>query len=104
MATKAVSVGTTRVQIVAVNIKRTGVVFRNRGGAEVFISRDKTNIAVQGFPIPSGGFASFLELEGDDTVNAIYALTTAGTADIRINESFEPLPISEIVKIVEARR
>lgn len=104
MAEKAVLVGTTRVQLVAVNFKRTTITFHNRGAAEVFLSRDKGSIAGQGFPLPSGGFAAFLKVEGDDTVNAIYAIVSATTADVRVTESFEPLPIDLLLRALEARR
>lgn len=93
MAEKSVSITTTRIQIIAVNIKRTAVAFHNRGTAEIFVSRDKESILTKGWPIPSGGFAAFLKNDGDDTVNAMYSLTTSGVADLRVTESFEPLPI-----------
>lgn len=103
MPEKRVDVSTTLIQIIAVNEKRSGVIFHNRGTAELLISRDKTNVATQGFPVPSGGFFAYLKVDGDDSVNAVYGITAAGTANVGVSESYEELPSDKLLKVLEAR-
>lgn len=90
MGMRQVTVTTARQEIVAFNKARTTLTIINRSGVECFISEDQTDIAGQGFPLAVGQAASFTLELGDEPANAIYCLTSAGTADLRINEGFGP--------------
>lgn len=103
MPEKRVTVGTTRVQMLAVNEKRTGWIFHNRGLTGVFISDDKTVSDTNGFPIPPGGFFAKLKRDGDDTRMAVYGIVTAGTADVGVSESWQELPEDKLIRLIEAR-
>lgn len=104
MAEKRVSVGTTRVQILAFNAKRTAWIFHNRGTAEMFFSNDKGVSDSNGYPLPNGGFFARLKADGDDPRMAVYGIVTSGTADVGVSESFDPLPVDELIRLLEARR
>lgn len=82
------TVGTDPVQIVAYQKDRTGVMIRNVGGAEVFISTDQVDIINQGWNIAVGEYVAFLRVDGDAPDLQIYAQTASGTAELRIVESY----------------
>ncbi len=103
MAEKRVTVGTTRVQVVAQNMDRSNLVIFNRAGAELFWSRDKTLTTANAMPLPIGANMSFKESDGDDAKSALYALVAAGTTDIGVAESFESIPMEVLLRKLEAR-
>jgi len=79
-------------QVTAYFKPRLAVTVRSLGAAQVFISHDRVDIVATGFPLNTGEFISFIERDGDDPTLAIYAQTAAGTADLRIHESYERIP------------
>ena len=83
------TVGVAAIQIAPFNKLRLGITIRSLGVAQCFISNDRVNIAAQGFPIAIGEYLTLLERDGDDPAAALYAITAAGTADLRIIESYE---------------
>lgn len=76
--------------------RRSSIVLKNLGAARVFISHDRQNIATKGMALDVGDGMAFEVDKGDDTRFALYALTSAGTGDLRMAESF--LPPDEIKK------
>lgn len=69
--------------------KRLGITIRSLGADPCFISNDRVNVLTQGFPLFTGEYLTLLERDGDDPAAALYATTAAGTADLRIIESYE---------------
>jgi hypothetical protein len=89
MAYRQVTVGTTPTLIAAYNPKRDVLVIRNYAGATCFIHDSQVDITAKGFPLAEGEVVSFLEKDGDEPSVELWGQTVAGTADLRIYESFK---------------
>jgi len=83
-----VTVTTTLAQIVPYNKKRTGITLKNYAGNPAFISNDQVDVLTKGYPLSVGEFFTFLRADGDAPELALYAITSVGTADVRIAESY----------------
>ena len=103
MAEKRVTVINALNQIVAVNIKRTGLVIYNNGPSAISWSRDKLGAIGEGFILPTGAVFSWAKVDGDDSWNAVYGLSIAAGADLSVTESVEELPADKLLKLLEAR-
>ena len=88
MAFRQITAGIVAQCVVAHNLKRTALTVKNLGAARVFLSYDRTDIIAQGFPVDTGEVISLIEADGDDAKLALFAVTAAGTGDLRIQESF----------------
>lgn len=88
MAFRTVTVGTTLTEILPFNPKRTAYTIKNYVGGTVFVSNDQTNIVAQGFPLAVGDFISMILAWGDEPADQLYAQMSAGSTDLRIEESF----------------
>ncbi len=103
MAQKRVDVVAAVFQILSYNKGRTSWVIHNLGPSTLFFSNDRGVTITNGFPVPSGGFASKLRVDGDDPEMAIYGIALAAGADLGVNESFEEIPIDKLLRLLEAR-
>jgi hypothetical protein len=90
MAFRQFLAGATVGQAVAYNAKRLAITIKNIGAAQVFIGQDSPDLAALGFPLSAGEYLSLIASDGDDPTMGLYAITAAGTADLRIQESFPP--------------
>lgn len=93
MVSRQFTASTTGNQAIAYHKGRKGWIIFNNGGSTVFISENQSNITSQGFPLAVGESIDYTEFEGDDPRIPIYAQTTAGTADLRIIETFGLNPL-----------
>jgi len=88
MPQRSFDVSTSIVQVVPYNDRRLSLSFWNNGSATVFISVDPSNVAAQGFPMPTGAGLTFLQLDGDEPWLAYFAIADSGTQDVRISEGY----------------
>lgn len=84
-------IGTTPVQIVPYVKERLALLIRHHIGEKVFVSNDAVEIVDKGFPLMVGDTFSLLAVDGDCPDLALYAVTTVGTAELRIVESYGTL-------------
>jgi hypothetical protein len=82
------TVTTTTLQVIAYNKDRAGLLLKNLSGSAAYISSDSNAITTNGYRLDVGEFLSFIKVDGDMSETQIYAATSAGTADLRIVESF----------------
>jgi len=82
------TVSTTISQLVPYNKQRKGILIRNNSGNPCYLSNDQANVATLGYPLNVGEFLAFLSVDGDIPELQIYGLTSVGTADLRIVETF----------------
>jgi len=82
------AVSTTVTQIIPYHAKRTGILIRHYSGNPVFISNDQVDILENGYPLSVGEFLSFLSTDGDVPELQLYAVTSAGTSNLRIIETY----------------
>lgn len=90
MGYRQVTVNTSVLEIVPFNKSRTGIVIQNFSGSTVYISDNATDGATKGFPVAVGQALSGALYKEDEPADALYAVVSAGTADLRIAESFGP--------------
>lgn len=88
MSFRAKIVQTTETQLIGPNPKRTAVIFKNTSAQTVFISRDRSRIVEEGFPLETTSVFTLIARDGDNPTEAIYAQVAATTADVRISEQF----------------
>lgn len=103
MSERRATITTTISQVLQFNAKRTGWVVHNLGLSQVFFSDDRSLTALNGFPIPSGGFFARLKVDGDDPRMAVYFLTSVTVATIGISESYEEIPFDKLIRLIEVR-
>lgn len=93
MAMRPVTVGTTPTPVLSYNNKRTGVSLANEDSAAIFLKEDETAILATGYPIVAGGAQDLLRALGDEPQLALWAISAAGGADLRVWEHFGELPL-----------
>lgn len=106
MPTRPVTVGTTALQIVAYNNKRTVASFTNNGNNTIFVSEDQGNLLTEGHPIVAGGALDLIRALGDEPQLEWFGVVAAATENLRVLEGFGMLPIlveppSEVGELAE---
>ena len=87
-ATKArsqVTITTTPTLIAAANSRRSVIMFSVKSGQTIYVGEDNTvavDGAAGGFPMPVGA-----SIEDRETIDAWWARTESGTADVRVIEA-----------------
>lgn len=89
MAFRQLTITTTAQQVAAQNTKRTALSVKNLGAVRVFVDNDQSAIAAKGWYLDTGEGIVLTRQDGDDPELALFALTSALTADLRIQESFD---------------
>jgi len=89
MAYRKVTVTTVPTQVASYNAKRVCITIINYSGSEAFIHTNQTKITAEGFPLAVGATMSLIKADGDDPREALWGQTTTGTADLRVQESWE---------------
>ena len=92
MPTRPVTVGTTATPVFVHNNRRTAWSLANEDTATIFVSEDETNVLAGGYPILAGGALDNLRALGGEPQNVLFAISAAGSADLRVLESFGELP------------
>ena len=82
MPTRPVTVGTTATPVFVHNNRRTAWSLANEDTATIFVSEDETNVLAGGY----------LRALGGEPQNVLFAISAAGSADLRVLESFGELP------------
>lgn len=93
MPTRPITVGTTAIQILSYNNKRTAASFLNNGINTIFVSEDQNALATNGYPIPVGGALDLVRAFGDEPQLQWFGLVSAGTENLRVLEAFGMLPV-----------
>ena len=89
MAFRKVSVGTVVVQLASFNPKRVAISIVNASGEKAFIHTNQVEVTTEGWPLAPDASISFIKADGDHPEEALFAQTTTGTADLRVQESWE---------------
>jgi len=89
MTFRKVEVTTVVRQIASYNPKRVCISITNYAGSDAFIHTNQTRVTTEGFPIAVGTTISLIKADGDDPREALWGQTVTGTADIRVQESWE---------------
>ena len=89
---QAVTVGVTAVRILAVNIARTSIgIINNDSTAIVYWAvQDPAVSADNGFPIYPRGSVTLVLKDGDETRQALYAVSDTADTSVRVYESIVP--------------
>lgn len=89
MAFRKVTATTAPTLVLSYNPKRTCWTIKNYSGSTAFISENPTDITTTGFPLGVGEYISYIRKDGDRPEYAIWAQCETGSADLRVQESFE---------------
>ena len=89
MAFRKVSVTTVVAQLASFNPKRVCITIINRAGATVYIHTNQVLVLEEGFPLTENSVISFVKADGDHPEEALYVRTETGSADLRVQESWE---------------
>lgn len=93
MPSRGVTIGTIPTPVLSYNNKRTGVSLANEDTATIFFGEDETSLLTQGYPILAQGAHDLLRALGDEPQNALFGISAAGGADLRVLEHFGELPV-----------
>lgn len=75
-------------QVIPFNKKRKSVIIQNLSGSQVFLSNDRANVAANGVGLSAGQSLSLTERDGDNVIEEINGICSAGSADLRVIEMF----------------
>ena len=89
MAFRKVTVTTVVTLLAPYNPKRVCISVINRSGEVAYIHTNQKDIITEGWPLAVESSMSFLRADGDHPEEALYAQTETGTADLRVQESWE---------------
>lgn len=96
MVTRQQTATTTVVEICSYLATRKSLIITNNGAATVYISQNKGTCLADGTPVPVNSDLSFVKADGDEPEDSYYAITSAGTADLRVIEGIVP-PVPPVV-------
>ena len=71
------------------NAKRVCISIFNRSGQTAYIHTNQIDVVVEGWPLGVDCTMSFLRADGDHPEEELFCQTESGTADLRIQESWE---------------
>lgn len=87
MAWRAFTATSTIQKVLSYNPKRISASIENNGDADVAVSPDPIVVATQGWIIKIGGSITLVKSEGDEPEADLYAVSTSGSQNLRIQES-----------------
>lgn len=88
MPNRGVTIGTTATQIAAYNKDRKTLSIFNNDTATVFLTENQSAASGTTFPLLASQGVSLSGLDGDDPTAALYGISVAGGADVRVWEAF----------------
>ena len=92
MSARNVTVGVTATLLLPFNPARTAVSIFNNDSAAIFVSEDQTGVLAAGYVISAGGALDLIRALGDNPQDILFAISSAGGADVRLLEQFGELP------------
>ena len=89
MTFRKVSVDTTVRQLASFNPKRVCITIINLSGTTAYIHTNQIQVVDEGFPLAEGSIMNLIKADRDHPEEALFTQTSTGTADLRVQESWE---------------